>query len=106
MLRSLPLHKRLVNRAGGPALYLPVLNPHPLPSPPLLRATARPNLPGAVLSSPSPALPPSPPPSLQDYCQAILPAPDALTLPMCWTPARLASLQHDAISDAALQQQV
>ena len=40
------------------------------------------------------------------YCQAILPVPEALTTPMCWSGARLDELQHTAIKEAALQQQV
>ncbi|KAG1664648.1 hypothetical protein FOA52_011785 [Chlamydomonas sp. UWO 241] len=41
----------------------------------------------------------------QGYCQAILPAPETLTLPMCWSRERLDQLQHADIVDAALRQQ-
>ena len=40
------------------------------------------------------------------YCQAILPAPEALTMPMCWSVPRLDNLQHADIKEAALKQQV
>ena len=60
-----------------------------------------------------PATLPSPPHFLrrcpiytQSYCEAIFPAPNSLTLPMCWSRERLQQLQHEAIVDAALQQQV
>lgn len=60
-----------------------------------------------------PAAFPSPPHFLrrcpidtQSYCEAIFPAPNSLTLPMCWSRERLQQLQHEAIVDAAMQQQV
>lgn len=45
-------------------------------------------------------------PFWQAWCQAVLPPPEALPLPMCWTPAQLAELQHPAIQQAAEAQQV
>ncbi|KAG2447358.1 hypothetical protein HYH02_007686 [Chlamydomonas schloesseri] len=39
------------------------------------------------------------------YCDALLPAPERLTLPMCWEPQRLAHLQHRDIAAAAEAQQ-
>ncbi|KAG2434230.1 hypothetical protein HXX76_007955 [Chlamydomonas incerta] len=39
------------------------------------------------------------------YCDVLLPAPERLTLPMCWEPQRLAQLQHRAIAAAAEAQQ-
>ena len=43
---------------------------------------------------------------LKGYCEAILPAPQSLTLPMCWSDDRLDELQHDSIKDGALLQKV
>jgi hypothetical protein len=43
---------------------------------------------------------------LQAYCQAILPAPETMSLPMCWTQERLGQLQHRDIEEPALRQQV
>jgi hypothetical protein len=40
------------------------------------------------------------------YADHLLPQPEDLTLPMCWTGELLQQLQHDAIIDAAQQQQV
>lgn len=40
------------------------------------------------------------------YADHLLPQPEALCLPMCWPPELLQELQHTAIIDAALQQQV
>eukprot|EP00198_Chlamydomonas_reinhardtii_P009549 XP_001698886.1 predicted protein [Chlamydomonas reinhardtii] len=39
------------------------------------------------------------------YCDVLLPAPERLTLPMCWEPQRLAQLQHRDIATAAEAQQ-
>ncbi|GLC38819.1 hypothetical protein PLESTB_000712700 [Pleodorina starrii] len=41
----------------------------------------------------------------QSYCDALLPAPEQLTLPMCWEAPRLAQLQHADIAAAAAAQQ-
>ncbi|EFJ46131.1 hypothetical protein VOLCADRAFT_121106 [Volvox carteri f. nagariensis] len=41
----------------------------------------------------------------QVYCDALLPAPELLTLPMCWEGPRLAELQHADIANAARAQQ-
>lgn len=40
-----------------------------------------------------------------DYANALLPAPEALTLPLCWGERLLGELQHDGIAAAARQQQ-
>jgi hypothetical protein len=40
------------------------------------------------------------------YADALLPAPEALTVPLCWGPELLAELQHGAIASAAAAQQV
>jgi len=39
------------------------------------------------------------------WAQAVLPPPEALCLPMCWSAQRLGALQHDAIVDGATKQQ-
>ncbi|GIL54003.1 hypothetical protein Vafri_9560 [Volvox africanus] len=41
----------------------------------------------------------------QRYCDELLPAPEQLTLPMCWEAPRLAELQHSDIAQAAAAQQ-
>ncbi|GLI68384.1 hypothetical protein VaNZ11_012712, partial [Volvox africanus] len=40
----------------------------------------------------------------QRYCDELLPAPEQLTLPMCWEGPRLAQLQHTDIAQAATAQ--
>jgi hypothetical protein len=42
----------------------------------------------------------------QRYADGLLPAPEALTLPLTWSCERLAQLQHAAIAEAAAAQQV
>ncbi|MEW5301267.1 MAG: hypothetical protein WDW38_009476 [Sanguina aurantia] len=42
----------------------------------------------------------------QDYSERLLPPPESLTLPMCWSESLLQQLQHESIASGARQQQV
>jgi hypothetical protein len=43
---------------------------------------------------------------LQEYTEKLLPKPEELTLPLCWSEERLQQLQHPDIVEGALAQQV